>query len=64
MEELQLILEKSVAKNGADHVITLGHLLNIVKMVNKCNDIEYQRDHESMAEAEHGSYLLTRMDSE
>ena len=32
------ILTKSVEKNGADYVLTLGHLLNIIKLVDKIED--------------------------
>ena len=32
MSTLIKILEQSVAKNGPDHVLTLGHLLNILKL--------------------------------
>jgi len=35
LEELITILEKSVEKNGKDKVLTIGHLLNIVKMVER-----------------------------
>lgn len=37
MKTLNLIriLETSVAKNGAVHPLTVGHLLNIIKMVEK-----------------------------
>lgn len=33
MEILIKVLEKSVEKNGADTPLTLGHLLNIAKIV-------------------------------
>ena len=32
------ILTKSVEKNGEGHVLTLGHLLNILKLVEKIED--------------------------
>jgi hypothetical protein len=35
------ILTKSVEKNGSDYVLTLGHLLNIIKLINKIEEKKY-----------------------
>lgn len=40
MSTLIEIIERSVQKNGADKVLTLGHLLNILKLVEKKRDEE------------------------
>jgi hypothetical protein len=32
------VLKKSIEKNGEGHVLTLGHLLNILKLVEKIED--------------------------
>jgi hypothetical protein len=32
------VLKKSIEKNGEGHVLTLGHLLNILKLVDKIED--------------------------
>ena len=34
------VIEKSIEKNGADKVLTLGHLLNILKLVERKKDEE------------------------
>jgi hypothetical protein len=34
------LLEKSIEKNGADKVLTLGHLLNILKLLERKRDEE------------------------
>lgn len=31
-DELIKILEMSIARNGKDHILTLGHLLNIIRL--------------------------------
>ena len=35
------ILTKSVEKNGSDYVLTLGHLLNIIKLIDKIEKKNY-----------------------
>ena len=40
MMQLIPILEKSIEKHGKDHPITLGHLLNILKMARRIDDMK------------------------
>ncbi len=42
LEILIHLLEISVKRNGKDHVLTLGHLLNIVRMVYRAKTTQTQ----------------------
>lgn len=44
-DELIKILEVSIARNGKDHILTLGHLLNIIRLAQqKHQDEEAARE--------------------
>ena len=42
-EDLIEILEKSAEKNGKDHVLTVGHLLNILRLSQRQAELESER---------------------
>lgn len=60
IQDLLSVLEISAKKHGADHPVTIGHLVNIVKMVEKKQIKRYERmelDHKELIEitmGEHG----------
>jgi hypothetical protein len=43
MDNLIKVLEKSVENHGSNHPLTLGHLLNILKMTQKMDEHEDDR---------------------
>jgi hypothetical protein len=51
MRNLIKVLEVSEKKHGSDYVLTIGHLLNILKFVEKCREneeIEKNKQHDKL----------------
>lgn len=57
MKELIAILEQSVKKNGANKPLTVGHLLNIVKLANKTKAKKQKKQESFLEEVEQESYF-------
>ncbi len=56
MEKLIQVLQKSVDKHGLNEPVTLGHLLNIVKLVHKLELAEEERKEEDHEDALNSLY--------
>lgn len=57
MEELIRILESSVKRYGTQKVLTLGHLLNIVKLSKKVQIQKSEQLEEFLEEVERENYF-------